>query len=218
MKCPKCNSEILNKNINIQTDVAQCNKCMNIFKISEQIESNFDDGFDINNPPNGSWIITQMNETVVGATTKSPVAFFLVPFMLIWSGGSIGGIYGTQILSGEFDLIMSLFGIPFLIGSFVFWSFALMTIWGKVELTFDNQGGKIFTGVGNIGIVKKFIWDDIATIKEKRSNFHYPGSQGGNLVLEGKRRISFGLGVKQERQYYLYRTIKNIISKNKLNK
>lgn len=217
MKCPKCNSEIHTENINIKSDIAQCSKCNNLFKISENINSYIDDGFDENDTPNGTWIISDFNSTIIGATTRSPIAFFLVPFMLIWSGGSIGGIYGTQLAKGEFDLFLSLVGIPFLIGSIVFWSIALMAIWGKVELTLYNQGGKIFTGIGNIGIVKNFIWSDVKTIKERQANFHYPGSQGGTIVLEGKKKISFGLGVKEERRYYLFRVIKSIMNKKGYN-
>jgi hypothetical protein len=215
MKCPNCKSEIDKVNINIQTDIAQCNKCDNIFKISDNIENYIDDGFNINNPPDGVWYKSDLNKTIIGATTRSPIAFFLVPFMLIWSGGSIGGIYGTQLISGKFDLFQSLFGIPFLIGSIFFWSITLMAIWGKVELTLDSKGGKIFTGVGNIGLVNSFLWSDITKIKEKQANIRYPGSQGNTIVLEGKKRISFGTGVKEERLYYLLRAIKSQVIKNR---
>jgi hypothetical protein len=215
MKCPKCKSEIDKVNINIQTDIAQCNNCDSIFKISDNIENYIDDGFNMNNPPDGAWYKSDFNKTIIGATTRSPIAFFLVPFMLIWSGGSIGVIYGTQLINGKFDLVQSLFGIPFLIGSLIFWSFTLMAIWGKVELTLDNKGGKIVTGIGNIGLVKRFLWSDITTIKEKQANIRYPGSQGNTIVLEGKKRISFGTGVKEERRYYLLRAIKSLINKNR---
>jgi len=218
MKCPKCNSEIHPENINIQADIAQCIKCKNIFKISENIKSFIDDGFDENDTPDGTWIIKDFNSTIIGSTTRSPIAYFLVPFMLVWSGGSLGGIYGTQLLSGKFDLFSSLFGIPFLLGSVFFWSITLMAIWGKVELTLDNQGGKVFTGIGNMGLVKRFLWSEISSIKDKNSDFRYPGSQGGSIVIEGKKKISFGLSVAEERRYYLIRAIKSIVYKRGWNK
>ncbi|MGL1889096.1 MAG: hypothetical protein OCD76_21465 [Reichenbachiella sp.] len=216
MKCPNCNTVVENQNINIHTDVAQCQNCNNIFKIAENINDNNYDGFDMNNPPNGTWIKKGMNQIVIGATTRSPVAFFLVPFMMVWIGGSIGGIYGTQIVSGEFDPIMSLFGIPFVIGSIMLLSGTLMTIIGEVRLTFNNHGGTVFTGIENIGLTKKFSWDEIARVREKESNLNYPGSQGGSILLEGSRRISFGLGVKESRRYYLFRTLETILSKVKV--
>ena len=215
MKCPKCNSEIQTENINIQADIAQCLKCKNIFKISENIDDLIDDNFSINATPDGTWYKNDFNKTIIGASTRSPIAFFLVPFMLVWSGGSIGGIYGSQIIKGEFDLFQSLFGIPFLIGSVIFWSLALMAIWGKVEVTLDNKGGKIFTGIGSIGLNKHFLWSEVATLKESQPNLRYPGSQGRALVLEGKKRISFGTGLKEERLYYVFRAIKSVMSKNR---
>jgi len=218
MNCPRCKNEIGKENINIMTDVGQCPHCDHIFKISENLTNETADGFDMNNPPKGAWIRRELDHTVIGATTRSPIAFFLVPFMIVWSGGAIGGIYGTQILSGDFDPFLSLFGIPFIIGAILFWSLTVMVIWGKVEMTLDKEGGKIFTGVGSLGLTKRFTWDEISSVKENESNFRYPGSQGGDILLEGKKRISFGKGVNETRRYYLFRSLKSIIGKVKSNR
>ena len=215
MNCPKCSSEIQTENINIQSDIAQCIKCKNVFKISENIEDPNDKNFSISNNPDGTWFKTEFNETIIGASTRSAVAFFLVPFMLVWSGGSLGGIYGSQIKNGEFNLLISLFGIPFILGSLLFWSLALMAIWGKVEITLNNKGGKIFTGIGSIGKTKHFLWSDVSTIKENQPNLRYPGSQGRAIVLEGKKRISFGSGLKEARLYYVFRAIKSVMNRNR---
>jgi hypothetical protein len=215
MKCPKCNSEILKENINIQSDIAQCIHCDNIFKISDTVNA-IDDGFNINDNPSGTWIRKDFDNLIIGATTRSPIAFFLVPFMIVWSGFSIGGIYGSQIVKGEFNPTMSLFGIPFIIGSIIFWALALMAIWGKVELVLDKNGGKIFTGIGNLGLTKRFDWSEISSIKEVQSIYNYPGSTGGKIQLEGRKRVSFGLGVKESRRYYLYKTIQKVHSNIKM--
>ena len=184
MNCPKCKFQITKEYINIMTDVAQCQHCDYIFKISEVLSNEIDDGFNINIPPGGAWIRTELNYIVIGATTRSPIAFFLVPFMIVWSGGSIGSIYGSQIVNGKFDPEMALFGIPFLIGSIIFWSIAAMAIWGKVEITIDNNGGKVFTGLQNIGLTKKFTWEDISTIKENQSTY-IPQGQKHRLFNPG---------------------------------
>ena len=217
MKCPNCNTEILQEQINISADIAQCSSCKNIFKISENLEYSVE-AFDITTPPSGTWIIKDLDQTIIGASTRSPIAFFLVPFMLVWSGGSLGGIYGTQILSGEFNWFLSLFGIPFLLGSLLFWTFTLMAIWGKVEVTINNSGGKIFTGIGNIGIRSQFNWDEVSTIKEALFNIKYPGSQGGKIVIEGKKRISFGSGLNQSRSYYMLKSLQQIFAQSKTRK
>ena len=214
MKCPNCNAEIAQENINITADIAQCVRCKEIFKISENLERPYE-SFDLELPPSGTWIETDIDQTIIGASTRSPIAFFLVPFMLVWTGGSIGGIYGTQIVSGEFDLFLSLFGIPFILGALLFWALTLMSIWGKVELTLNNTGGKVFTGIGTIGIRKEFNWDDVASIKELSYSINYPGSQTGKIVIEGKKRISFGSGLNQSRTYYILRSLQKIYGQKK---
>ena len=177
--------------------------------------------FDLHDPPKGAWVRQEMNKLVVGATTRSAAAFFLVPFMLVWSGFSLGGIYGTQIMSGEFDPFISLFGIPFLAGSIFFWGITILTIWGKVELTFSRYGGEIFTGVGKIGRRQKFDWDDISTVQEVTQARNRSGRKGRagamqkSIVMEGKRRLSFGMWLQESRQYYLYRATQFIVQKVK---
>jgi hypothetical protein len=215
MNCPQCKAEVPSTHLNIQTDLGQCLQCNHIFKISEHIDIPSDDPFDMQHPPQGAWIRQERNDLVFGATTRSPLAFFLVPFMLVWSGGSLGGIYGYQLISGEFNLLLSLFGIPFLLGSVLFWSLALMAIWGKVEVTVDKNRGKIFTGIGTIGRSSTFEWDDIASVKEKESAQYKSRNTTTNIVLEGKKRISFGTGLNSSRQYYVFRTLKEIHSKVK---
>ena len=209
MNCPNCRATIPIQNINIQTDIGKCDACGSIFKVSDAF-TELNPRFDINQTPAGAWYRQNFSQTTIGATTRSYAAFFLVPFMIVWSGGSLGGIYGTQIISGEFNPFMSLFGIPFLIGSVVFWSLALMAIWGKVELTFNHQGGTIFTGLGKIGITKHFQWNEISKIDEGSSNHRYPGGHGAQIVLKKKKRYSFGSGLNEERRYYLLQALKKI--------
>jgi hypothetical protein len=47
----------------------------------------------------------------------SPVVLFLIPFTALWSGVSMWGIYGRQLVQGKFDPAHSLFGLPFLLGT-----------------------------------------------------------------------------------------------------
>ncbi len=215
MLCPNCNNELLSENINVNTDLGKCHLCNHVFKLSDHIGNIMDDGFDINDPPKDTWIIRDRDVLIIGASTRSAIAFFLVPFMLIWSGGSIGGIYGTQITDGEFDLSLSLFGIPFLLGSIVFWALTLMSIWGKVELTFHRGGGEILTGIGNLGYRKRFSWDEVSEVHESVRPVNRKGNGGSIIQLEGKKRISFGHGLQESRKYYIYRAVKETLQKVK---
>jgi hypothetical protein len=207
IKCPLCQTEILVENVNIQTDIARCHKCENIFKISEVISIYDDKPFNIDSPPKGAWIIKDIDQVKIGATTRSGFAFFLVPFMIVWSGGAIGGIYVTQIMEGKFELFQSLIGIPFILGAILFWSITLMTIWGKVEVTFDKLGGTAFTGVGKFGIKKQFRWDEVDQIIERRSKWNNKENNQTAITMQGATRISFGSGLSDSRKYYLMRSL-----------
>jgi len=221
MKCKKCRSEIPAKQVNINTDLAHCKICNTIFKISEVPSIN--PSFDIKKSPKGTWYKrVSSKELKIGASTASPMAFFLIPFMLIWSGGSLGGIYGTQIFSGEFSLFTSLFGIPFLIGTIIFGSIAVMFVAGKVEITLTKHGGKVFTGVGSLGFSKSFLWSEVSTITEVHSTSFRNKSygRGSKISLEGSRRVSFGSYLRESRRFYIIEALKsvhyNIIDNNTL--
>lgn len=170
--------------------------------------------FDINSPPKGAYINHLKDGVQIGATTRSWMALFLVPFSLVWSGGSLGGIYGSQILSGEFEILISLFGIPFLLGSVLLWSITIMSIFGKVEVTLDSDGGHIFTGVGKIGQHQRFAWSEVNSVREDVSVSRT--SKGGSstnhyVALEGQRQVRFGNYLSSEHRYYFIKTLQKLM-------
>lgn len=210
IQCPKCKQAAPPDQVNMATDLAFCPQCNEGFKISGSIDLDTVTADVLQNPPKGAWFRKEMDRIVVGGSTRSPVAFFLVPFMFVWSGFSMGGIYGSQIIKGEFDLGMSLFGIPFVLGSLVFWSLALMAIWGKVEVTI-GRFSTVFVGIGSWGWTRRFEWSEVRTIREEVSQFQ---SQGGNLqraiVMEGNTRLKFGTGLNEARRYFVMNALKYI--------
>src|SRR5438445_11552164 len=108
LACPTCSTPIKSDDVNVSKDVAYCRKCNAAFTLSESVYHNETPApnIDLNNPPRGVWFEQTFDGFVVGATTRSAIAFVLVPFMCVWSGGSLGGIYGSQIMSGKFNLGM----------------------------------------------------------------------------------------------------------------
>lgn len=214
MKCPSCYQLVDNANINIQTDLGKCQHCHHIFKISEVVHT-VADGFDINSPPKGAWFLTNDTIITMGASTRSIAAAFMVPFSLIWSGGSLGGIYGSQIISGEFNIIFTILGIPFLLGSILLWTVTLMAIWGKVEISISENGGEVFTGLGSLGLKKHFTWKEISRITERPTIMNYPGKNGNAIQLVGKNSISFGTGLNESRKHYIMRALQEIANKMK---
>lgn len=215
IQCPNCQAEVSSEHINIKTDLAKCTSCNTIFKVSESIViDSVPDTFDIQSPPKGAWIRHENGQVILGASTKSAIAFFLVPFMLVWSGFSLGGIYGSQIIKGKFDLMMSLFGIPFLAGSIFFWGLTLLLIFGKVEFTIDKNHIQTFIGIGSIGRRRVILWENISSIQE----IIVRGSKGRTntlIQIEGSKRVKLGYGLNSERRYYLIQALKQMMTRVK---
>ncbi len=221
LRCPKCASDIETSDVNVAKDVMFCRSCSQAYSLSALVtdralaESGVDrehrPQVDPRNPPAGAWFRDHGTEYQFGATTRSLLALFLVPFMLVWSGGALGGIYGSQIISGKFSLMMSLFGIPFLIGSVVFWALALMTIWGRVDITIRGDDGIIFTGVGPVGYRQRFHCSEIAIVREDVV-VGDKGARTRTIVLEGGKRLKFGSMLNEERRYFVMEVLKTMIN------
>lgn len=202
--CPKCTAAIPAAQMNVATDVAVCLACDELFALSSIVATqDIASEFDINDPPKGAWFYDDFREWRIGASTRSPAAFFLIPFMCVWSGFSLGGIYGTQIATGEFDLGTSLFGIPFVLGTLLFGGIAVMTVCGRIELIVADSDGRLFTGVGPFGWTRRFDWSEVTRIEEDVPGYGYSGSNGQVISLVGKSRMKFGSMISEARRYYL---------------
>lgn len=115
------------------------------------------------NPPKHLSVESEYADGVPVMTVRhrrvNPVALLLIPFTCVWAGGSLTGIYGTQIMKHAFDWKLSLFGIPFVLGSLVLVSLCLFMLFGRRVLTLAHGSGAYFCGVGPIGKTVRFSYD-----------------------------------------------------------
>lgn len=209
LNCPKCHAAIPQEKMNIQTDIAQCISCRYLFKISSEIKTTTSTKMvDLSQPPSGAWYANDHQTIHIGATTRSYVALFLIPFLSFWSYGILNGANFINFL--EFDFFL----LPFLLIGGLFWWIALMSVIGKVEIKVTREGGTIFVGIWKIGINKYFLWEDIDFIQEESVMFiQYPGNRGVHINMEGRKRYTFGSGLSQERRYYLIQALKSLHQK-----
>lgn len=212
VRCPNCDAQMNPEDVNVGADTAFCRKCDEAFALSKLIHMEEAAAVDLDHPPKGAWFERTFDGFTVGATTRHPAAFFIVPFMCVWSGGSLGGIYGSQIATGNYSVILSLFGIPFLLFSILFWAIALMTVCGRVVLKVEGTAGGILTGVGSIGRKKLFNWLDVSGVREQQARADSPGHQGAKIVLEGKERVEFGKMLRQERRYFIVQVLRKMLA------
>jgi hypothetical protein len=154
------------------------------------------------NPPSGAGVEEFPEGFRVWASTRSCIALFLVPFTVVWAGGSLGGIYGSQIVNGEFNLIMSLFGLPFAAGSAMLVLFTLMSVWGRMEIRVEGDEGQVFTGISDVGRRKRFRWSEFTGVR-RESHRDSDGDRQLRLVLEGPQRLEFGQGLSEARQLFM---------------
>ena len=192
--CPKCRAAIPLEDVNVSTDLALCRKCGQTWSYADLVDATEVAHFDPVNPPRGAWYREELPDGfLVGASTRSWAALFLVPFMCVWSGFSLGGIYGTQIVKGQFSLGQSLFGIPFVLGTLLFGSLAAMTVCGKVVVRVNGDEGSVFTGVGPIGWRRRFSWRGVTGVRRTER----VGRKGGvtrQITLDGEKNINIGGG------------------------
>jgi len=203
--CPKCHASIPLDDINVAADTALCRQCGSAWHFSDLLEVP-ETRVDLMRPPRGAWYNQTGAGFEVGVSTRSFAAFFIIPFMCVWSGVSLGGIYGTQIIHGKFNLFQSLFGIPFLLGTLLIGSFALMTVCGKVVVSRDGDEGTIFSGIGPIGWKRRFNWSGVTAIRRTVS-FGRNNSPSNQLTLEGQNRLNFAGGMNAARQEFLLATL-----------
>jgi hypothetical protein len=214
VSCPSCSGLLSASDINVASDVAVCPHCAEVFAVSSIVSAGRQvTNFNVLQPPSGVSFYDSGFEWTITASTRSPIAFFLVPFMFVWSGFSLGGIYGGQIAAGKFSLLLSLFGIPFLLGTLLFGSIAIMAVCGKIVISSMRNQGRIFTGVGPIGWTRTFDWGSINAIEENETFNNSSRRTGYTIALVGQTRLKFGSMLSDEKRFYIVQTLRKLLAK-----
>jgi hypothetical protein len=211
--CPSCRATIGMDDINVSTDLALCRVCGKTFSFSAIAGGSAAEGPDLAAPPAGAWFEQLPDGFRVGASTRSWMALFLVPFACVWSGISLTGIYGKQITSGQLDIGSSIFGLPFLIGTFFLVGMCLMTVAGKTEITRSGDRLSLFSGVGPIGWTRNYQWSDFSNVREdsRRNGINWNRQGQIAVLLEGKRRAAFGSMWNEERRYFVLSALRKML-------
>ena len=193
--CPKCGRDIPLDKINVAKDIMLCPSCgeTSCFSdvVSEIDERRHED--DVRGRLNGAPPkhlkvecdpMDPSGRIVLTQRKFSKGAIFIVPFTCVWAGGSMSLIYGEQIYSGKFDLVVSLFGIPFLLGSvcLIFLCLFMLGI-GKQTLTLERGKGRFFWGVGPIGFRRSFTYDRQTKVAQGYTSYQSNGQSHRELHL-----------------------------------
>lgn len=203
--CPQCHTEIPLENINVSTDLALCVACgkTSAFSSMAQVDGVSLDALE-ERPKHVRIERGMRGGKGVIYRRLSPIVLFFIPFTAIWAGGSMWGIYGTQLVEGKLDLGQSLFGLPFLFGSLVLISLTLFFLLGQWKVTMSEGEGNVFVGVGAIGWNRYFYYNHTTRVSIVKTNIRVNNvPQDGIKVQTDDKELVFGTGIKKDSQKYI---------------
>jgi len=175
--------------------------------------------FDIDNPPAGAWITKEPDALILGATTRSGTVLFLIPFIgvLEWA---LKEIYVSYLSREGGAFIIYIVSFFFIMGLFILMGVSLMFILGKVELTVNDSEGKVFTGIGKVGLTKRFQMDEIISVRDTKVRGEKGSSTRSKLILlekqksvvDDQKNILFGSLLSDKRSDYILYSLQKILS------
>lgn len=211
--CPDCGLPIQAADLAPAQGVAVCRFCEKPFPLEAcQTAVPFADRnvVPVMTPPKGVDLVETMDGFRLTLSTRSCIAIFLVPFTLVWAGGSLGGIYGTQIAKGEFNWMMSLFGLPFLVGSCFLIALTVMSVAGRTIV--ELAGGKFSIRTGALGVYRtqSAPWHDVRSCRlteaTKRGRSSYSTTYQVEFKVDGAKDLQLSAaGVERENALWLAR-------------
>ncbi len=221
--CPDCGLPIQAADLAPAQGVAVCRFCEKPFPLEAcQSAVPFADRniVPVMTPPKGVDLVETMDGFRLTLSTRSCIAVFLVPFTLVWAGGSLGGIYGTQIAKGEFNWMMSLFGLPFLVGSFFLIALTVMSVCGRTIV--ELAGGKFSIRTGALGVYRtqSAPWPDVRSCRlteaTRRGRNSYSTSFQVEFKVDGAKDLQLSAaGVERENALWLARFLAGRIQRGR---
>ncbi len=86
-----------------------------------------------------------------------PVLLFMIPFMCVWTWGSVGQIYVKPLMAGKPLTPEMLFGgIPFVAGAIFFWSIIVGMLFGRHRIRLEYGRGSHSFKLFGLGPTRTF--------------------------------------------------------------
>ena len=213
--CPFCGSSIALADVNVAMDLALCRQCGQTTAFSGIAPLGGAEAIDLQHPPKG----VRLEEHPIHGTTifyrRIPgVVFFLIPFALVWSGFSLGGIYGRQLWRGQFEMGPSLFGLPFLVGT-VFLLLAIgWMLFGKVRVGFPAGEVTVTLELGPLAWTRRLAVDRGARVCLATSEVNRNGQrqQAIQIDCQGKT-LKFGTMMELEAKIFMAEALRRALHK-----
>ena len=211
--CRSCNSGIALDDVNVATDIALCRACGTTMPFSDIAPIPGAADLDLSLPPKGVRIEDNPIRGRSIIYRKIPlVVLFLIPFTAVWSGASMTGIYGRQISKGEFDPGISLFGLPFLVGTIVLVSMILFMLLGRWRFSYNRGLLEVATEIGPLGWTRRLACDKSARVSIRASAWRKNNAPQNQIHVECKgNSLKFGAMIPDDRKTFIAEAIRRML-------
>ena len=200
--------------VNVAKDIALCRACGKTTSFAALQDSSKLAEVDLASPPRHVKD-TQDAQYDLSLTyhRKSPILFFLIPFTLLWSGGSIGGIFIAPLMQGK-PLENALFGIPFLIGTVVLLGVIAFLLAGGWRIHVSGNEGTAFCGVGSLGWTRRFTLDRTSQVTLANCGASVNDKPVPCIRIDtGSTSCSFGAFIHQDSKHYIAARLRQLAQK-----
>ena len=212
-QCQFCRAPVALADVNVANDIALCRACGKTMSFSEIAPIPDVENIDLTRPPKG----VRIEESPMHGKTiiyrKIPlVVIFLIPFTAVWSGFSMFGIYGSQIKEGRFNPIMSLFGLPFFIGSVCLVSFILFCLFGRWRIGYSGGVLSAAMEVGPIGWTRRLVCDKSARVRIRPAKWQNSNVPQRLIQVECQGSVlKFGTPIPDEAKDFIAEAVRRTI-------
>lgn len=212
VRCPKCAVEVPGRDTNPETDIALCRRCSEWFGFAASAGESHEAALDFGNPPAGAWHRLDGSGTELGASTRSSLAFMLVPFGLMSLPVGLPLVVAWALSIGGANWAVGLIGLLALVFSAAVVPMALMTVFGKVRVRADGDQGEVFSGIGPVGRRFRFRWSEPLRIEYKTFAPDGDGKPATPVIeiVTGGRRKWIGALLTEERKRFIYRGLRQL--------
>lgn len=209
--CPKCKSELKQNEINIETCIAHCRLCNEVFKIAEYLRGNEEVRRALKPVHSNVSIEVIGEESVItipkrGWTTQ---AMATLGFSILWNAIILGCIFAGKESPDFFLYIFVLIGIMLVLYSFFLRGCEIAIRYGRKSISVTWQFLKLKYIKTNEGMALEKVTEEVVYTR------NYQPVYGIAMYFRYNRKIKFGTWLNEDERKWLIGEIYEI--KNKFN-
>lgn len=202
IQCVFCDGEINPDYLNMEEDLAYCEKCEAEMPATTLLAAQPQQPLD--QPPAGGWYRRERGKVTLGAGLRTPW-FGLGMTVVFLFAALVAGDGGPGQKRPLYVILIIALGLC--IGLYT-----LFLPWGRTEIILTPDGGSIFTGLYKIGLTSSFDWEEIDVVTELWEGDWWKKS---SLILRGPdKRIKFGSLLTKKHYHYLRESLHLLLLKD----